>query len=236
MTETYDHVISRLAAILASLQDVEPIIERLCVAGLRMLHADGASIVLPSESALRVTACSTDALSATLEDLENVVGQGPTSTALESDAVASADFSADGDAWPWPLFQERVAQLGFSGVVTAVPLVFEHHTVGVLTVHRQVHDQVDDGVYRFLGAVLGAALLEDPAHALGSSSQDDGWSSQAKVHQATGMVIAQVGVRPTDAVALLRAQAFSAGTTLAEVADHVIERQINFRNFTVEGD
>lgn len=235
MTETYDHVISRLAAILASLQDVEPLIERLCEAGRRMLRADGASIVLPGESDLRVTACSTDELAATLEDLQTVVGEGPTPAALDSGDVSTADIpGADDDAWP--LFQERVVQLGFAGVITSVPLIFEHHTVGVLSVHRQSPHQVEADVYRFLGAALGAALLEDPANALVGGPQDVGWSSQAKVHQATGMVIAQVGVRPTDAIALLKAQAFSAGTTLLEVAEHVLERQINFRNFTVEGD
>ncbi|MBA4609074.1 GAF and ANTAR domain-containing protein [Aeromicrobium sp. Marseille-Q0843] len=235
MTETYDHVISRLAAILAALQDVEPMIERLCEAGRRMLNADGAAIVLPAESDLRVTACATDELAATLEDVQSVVGQGPTPSALDSGDVISAEVSRSGDG-VWPLFHERVRQLGFVGVLTAVPLIFEHHTVGVLSVHRKAHDKTDAAVYRFLGAALGAALLEDPANALGGTSQEDAWSSQAKVHQATGMVIAQVGVRPTDAIALLRAQAFSAGTTLLEVAEHVLERQINFRNFTVEGD
>ncbi|SKB10190.1 GAF and ANTAR domain-containing protein [Aeromicrobium choanae] len=235
MTETYDRVISRLAAILASLQDVEPLVERLCEAGRQVLRADGASIVLPAQSDLLVTACATDELAATLEDLQTVVGEGPTTTALASGDASSADV-ADGADAAWPLFHERLVQLGFAGVVTSVPLIFEHHTVGVLSVHRQSPAELEAGVHRFLGAALGAALLEDPANALGGGSHEDGWYSQARVHQATGMVVAQVGVRPTDAIALLRAQAFSAGTTLLEVADHVLERQINFRNFTVEGD
>ncbi len=235
MTETYDHVISRLASILASLQDVDPLVERLCEAGRRMLEADGASIVLPTEPDIRVTTCSTDELAATLEDLQVVVGQGPTPTALESGTVSRADLSS-GDDVGWPLFRERASETGFTGILTAVPLVFEHHVVGVLSTHRGKGAEVDADVHRFLGAALAAALLEDPETALGFTHEEEGWSSQAKVHQATGMVIAQVGVRPTDAIALLRAQAFSAGTTLLEVAEHVIGRQINFRNFTVEGD
>ncbi|MGB9012243.1 MAG: ANTAR domain-containing protein, partial [Aeromicrobium sp.] len=61
-------------------------------------------------------------------------------------------------------------------------------------------------------------------------------SSMAVVHQATGMVVAQVGVHQDDAVALLRAQAFFQNTTLEDVATQVIQRSINFRDFTIEGD
>lgn len=236
MTDIHDRVIARLATILASLQDLDPVIERVCEAGRRMLDADGAAIVLSMEEDVLLIACTTDELAATLEDVQVVVGEGPTLASLETGAVTSVDLARDEDV-AWPLFHERASGLGFQGVVTVVPLVLEHHTLGVLSVHRHGGDGTDETVYGFLGAALAAALLEDPDSALGTPARrHDGWSSQAKVHQATGMVIAQIGVRPTDAIALLRAQAFSTGASLLDVAEHVIERQIDFRNFTVEGD
>ncbi len=50
------------------------------------------------------------------------------------------------------------------------------------------------------------------------------------------MIVAQVGVRTEDALALLRGQAFARNATLIEVAQDIIRRRINFRDFTIEGD
>ena len=83
---------------------------------------------------------------------------------------------------------------------------------------------------------IGTAVLHDPQLGRRGDVYAEVWASRAEVHQATGMVISQVGVRPEDAVALLRGQAFANDTTLLEVARQVIGRQINFRDFTIEGD
>jgi hypothetical protein len=42
--------------------------------------------------------------------------------------------------------------------------------------------------------------------------------------------VAQLSVRPDDALALLRAHAFFRSTTLTEVADRVTSRQLDFTN------
>ena len=54
------------------------------------------------------------------------------------------------------------------------------------------------------------------------------WSAQAQVHQAAGMVIAQLGVGPEDALALLRAHAFADGASMAVFARAVVERRLDF--------
>jgi len=235
VTDSHGQVISRLATILAGLQDVDPLAHRLCEAGRQMLDADGAALILPADDELRVTVCATDDLSAELEDAQVVVGQGPTTEALETSTVTRVDVGR-GEGARWPLFDERVTVMGFTGVLTVVPLSFEHHTVGVLSARDQEVHETDPSLHRFLGAALAAALLEDPLATLAGSNGDGAWSAQAKVHQATGMLIAQLGVRTTDALALLRAQAFSTGATLLEISESVIDRHINFRDFTVEGD
>ena len=42
------------------------------------------------------------------------------------------------------------------------------------------------------------------------------WSSRAGIHQATGMVIAQLGISPDDALAVLRAHAYAEDIPLDE--------------------
>jgi AmiR/NasT family two-component response regulator len=48
------------------------------------------------------------------------------------------------------------------------------------------------------------------------------------VHQATGMIQVQLGVTTDAAFLALRARAFSAGRSMAEVADEVVDRRLRF--------
>ncbi|WIB11698.1 ANTAR domain-containing protein [Curtobacterium sp. MCPF17_052] len=50
------------------------------------------------------------------------------------------------------------------------------------------------------------------------------------VHQATGMVVAQLDLTAEDALLVLRARAFADGLPLHAVAQGVIERRIDFRD------
>jgi hypothetical protein len=57
----------------------------------------------------------------------------------------------------------------------------------------------------------------------------DGMSSdRAEVHQATGMILAQLGIPAEDAFVRLRAHAFAARRPLAEVARDVVARRLVF--------
>ena len=68
---------------------------------------------------------------------------------------------------------------------------------------------------------------------LDSTSQaGDGWSDlvsfeRVEVYQATGMVIAQLGVGPTEALVRIRAHAFAHDQTASEVAWSIIERRLS---------
>jgi hypothetical protein len=53
-------------------------------------------------------------------------------------------------------------------------------------------------------------------------------SSRREVHQATGMVLAQLNISAKDAALLLRAHAFASGRSVREVATDVVERRLDF--------
>lgn len=146
-----------------------------------------------------------------------------------------ADFSEHGDG-QWSMMHEHGRRLGFEGRIVAVPLRPGETAIGTLVAHRLgAAAAFDLAVAEFLGAALGAALV----HGLDGDPGDTRsgmWPSRAQIHQATGMIISQVGTRPEDALALLRAHAFATGATLLDVAQQITERRINFRHFTIEGD
>ncbi len=70
-----------------------------------------------------------------------------------------------------------------------------------------------------------ADFLEDDRLAVA-----DSWNSRARVDQATGMVMGQLGIGPDDGLALLRAHAYAHGRTLGEISDQIIARRLDFRS------
>ena len=77
--------------------------------------------------------------------------------------------------------------------------------------------------------LLGLRTDPDPE---GDEVWDRSWSKRAEIHQATGMVIAQLGINPTDAFARLRAHAFTEGVSLGDVARDVVARRLHFSKDT----
>ena len=235
MAETHHELIGRLAHVLALLSDTDSIVDRLCEAGRQMLDADGAAITLRMDGRHRVTVSATDDLAAKLEDLQDVVGEGPSIDAVRTGSLVVAKFGDDTDE-QWSLMYDRGYRTSLGGTILAVPLRAVVKTFGSLTVHRRAPVRsADDITGRFLGVAVGTALPQDPQlHELGQIHSEL-WSSRAQVHQATG-IVAQVSVSPEDALALLRGQAFAQNMTLLDVAQQVVDRTINFRHFVIGGD
>jgi hypothetical protein len=102
---------------------------------------------------------------------------------------------------------------------------------GVLTLY-QLESQparlaLDDPTLLMLAAATGAALVRDPT-ALDEELTSGPWSSRARIHQATGMVVAQLGVNVDDALAVLRAHAYAGDTSLSDIAEQVTDRMLRF--------
>jgi hypothetical protein len=57
----------------------------------------------------------------------------------------------------------------------------------------------------------------------------DGRFSRREVHQASGMVAAQLRIDVDDALVVLRAHAFAHGRSVRDVAGDVVERRLDFR-------
>lgn len=236
MAETHERLIGRLATVLASLHALEPGAARLCEATRRMLDADGVALGLMTSTDSAVVVASTGGVADQLDDLEEVVGEGPTRDAYRDRSIQIGRFGEHGDG-RWSLMHEHGRRLGFEGMLMAVPLRAGDEVIGTITAHW--HDpqaSVDVVAAEFLGVAIGAALLQDPSLGGRGEIYAEVWSSRAQIHQATGMIVSQVGVHPEDALALLRGQAFAKNTTLLDVAQQIVERRINFRHFTIEGD
>jgi ANTAR domain-containing protein len=222
-------LLTRLARLIAD-NPAEPLETRLCRAYRSMLGGNGAAITMSYTHSDRVTLCATDDLAARLEDLQDVLGEGPGPTAYQTGAITVADLRGDSDNnEPWPHFTDAAHDVPGAAVLYAVPMCPGNSLVGVLTIHQDTTELPDRDQAQFLADAIGAALLRDaPGH--DTDFRTSPWSTRSGIHQATGMVVAQLRITPDDALALLRAHAFSHNVSLAQVAEQVTSRQLHFTN------
>lgn len=225
-----DDLLVRLARALATAPATDTLSARLCEACRDLTGADGAAITVSYTSGDRVTLWATDPLTTSLEDLQDIVGEGPARAASESGRIETCPIGTAGRG-RWPLFDEGARRLVPTAYLRAVPMRPGSRVLGVLTLCQTDPDvpalSLDDHSLLTLAAATGAALIRDP-DALDDELSRGPWTSRAQIHQATGMVVAQLHVGPEDALAVLRAHAYAGGTTLDEITERVIDRSLTF--------
>lgn len=205
-----------------------PLALRLCRTAVAILDADGGAITLAYSHLERVTLCATDATARRLEEAQDVVAQGPGPERYRTGTYSRLDVDGDATAdarWP-VLDSSTVTDLG-PLALHAIPLGGGTEGVGVLSLYQSGHGRrLDVEPAGVLGLAVGAALLADAP-----TQRDAGqgaWDERAQVHQATGMVVAQLGISAEDATALLRAHACTRDTTVGRIAAEALARRLVF--------
>jgi len=221
-------VLTQLARVLAQSQGTQSLPLRLCHACIDILEVRGGAITLAYTAPERVTLCATDETASRLEDLQDVLGQGPGLDAYRSGRLVTADLTGP-TSDSWPIFADAAFRAVGAVLISAVPIRPDTNVLGVLTVYQPPSPAAasrDLDVAQFLADAVGAALLRDPASQ--SELSEGPWATRMEIHQATGMVIGQLSVTANDALALLRAHAFAEAASLAEIAKQVIQRRLDF--------
>jgi hypothetical protein len=221
-------LLARLARLAATNATHQHLADRLCEASRLILGADGAWITVQASSSERLPLSLTNQVATVLEDLQDLVGQGPCLEAYRQQTPMTTAVGAQSDP-RWPEFSRAAWHNVGALTVHAFPMRPGGHVFGVLAVYL-IHaggPAESDETAQFLADAIGAALLRDPIPHSGLG-QDGMWSARAEVHQATGMVIAQLHMSADDALAILRAHAYAHDTTLADIAHQVVTRRLDF--------
>lgn len=204
----------------------EPFPLRMCRAFAKFANADGGAISLGFTTSERTLLCVTDDLVSLFEDVQETLREGPTLDAFRT-ARPVICASWDEQVERWPVLMESMPSSVSSTLLYAFPMLPERILVGVVSLHvrpsRPLARPSDD--LDFLADVVGAAIVgglpvEDGPHAL--------WSERDRVSQATGMIVAQLGVNSADALAVLRAHAFAHEATVGEISRAVLARELVF--------
>jgi hypothetical protein len=207
---------------------------RICQACLDGLDVDGAAISLLTASVSRETLWATDAIAELLEDLQFTLNEGACmEAATTGNPVLVPDLHRGSESARWPIFAAAVAEQTRVAALFALPLQWGAVNLGVLDLYRIAPGGLSEPQWRdALAAADIAALMmlgqrTDPGEG-GGGWLDPALGHRAEIHQATGMVLAQLGISATDALARLRAHAFVHQRLLIDVARDVVARRLVF--------
>lgn len=199
-----------------------------CVAGL---DVDGASISVFTGTEARQIVAASDATAALLEELQYTLNDGP---CVVASTTGNPVFVSDihEDAAGWPMFAAAIAEQMPIEALFALPLRCGAVNLGVLALYRRLPGPLTQAQRRdALDAADVAALMMlgriDP-DARPDNLPDGVVPGRAEVHQATGMVLVQLGVSAPEALVRLRAHAFVHGRLLIDVARDVVARRLSF--------
>jgi hypothetical protein len=213
-----------------------PIASSLCGLFVTQVPVSGASITVFTEPTAQSTICVSDGLAVELDQLQFDLGEGPRwETARTGRASISVDLRESAHS-EWPIFRAAAAGLGV-GAVFAFPMKIGSRLMGVADLYRRDASPLDvDATARAvtLSQRVARPAAERASHSARSDERDgrDAPALRREVHQATGMILAQLGVSAEEAFAMLQAHAFARGRTVDDVARDVVHRRLDFREMT----
>ncbi|MGI8984160.1 MAG: ANTAR domain-containing protein [Acidimicrobiales bacterium] len=221
----------RIITALGAREGPEPTPAGMCSAAADLLAAGGVGLLVMAEG-VPGAAFASNRMAEALEELQFTLGTGPR---VDAHTFGVPIIECDLDAIPerWVGFCGPAVEAG-TGAVFSFPLRIGAARLGAFTVYQLGSGPLQGGVYAdavVLADVATRALLAAqaglPAGSLAAGLADEG-SFAARVHQASGMVSAQLEVGVGEALARLRARAFVDGTPLAAVAGEVVARRLRF--------
>lgn len=205
----------------------------LCLAAVRALpvHRAAISVFVP-DSGLEVLGASDD-VAERVQWAQITLGEGPGFDAVDGPILVA---NLSDPATPWPTFAAEAVKHGV-GAVYSLPLAVGAVRVGVLDLYLDRPGPLADGdladaaeiadlVSTIMLTTGGGAGTDFAGASLGT--QWDQPSGTREVHQATGMIVAQLGVGAGDAYVRMQAFAYAQDRMLDDVAHAVVNRRLRF--------
>lgn len=223
---------SRFVAALSSLQSGRSAPAQLAHACVAALPFDRAAIAIHVDGAGLEALCASDPVAEHVEWVQITLGEGPGVDAVAAGGPMTVADLADPDG-PWPTFAAEAVEFGVRALY-ALPLQFGAIRVGVLDLYRD--DAAELGSKDFADAlavsdVVTAVLLTAGGDGRLSASLGPWWDqplSTKEIHQATGMLVSQLGASARDAYVRMQAFAYAHHRLLDDVAHAVVDGRLRF--------
>ncbi|MGI8591735.1 MAG: ANTAR domain-containing protein [Nakamurella sp.] len=232
-----DQIPEHLIAAIGGVRRGRPVADQLCASLVQSLNVDGAALTISAaDGVVGSSMGASGPLSRELIDLEFMLGEGPSLQAVNSSApVMAADLHGVAAA-SWFNFAGAASNLGV-GAIFALPVAVAGLPMGALLLYRDRPGPLSGaaltGAY-FAAELAALPILDVAGLDLDVAVEDDSsaaWEeltalTRSEVYQAAGVLIAQLGVSPTEALVRLRGYAFAHGRTTSEAAYDILEHRV----------
>jgi hypothetical protein len=209
------------------------LITRLCRFAVDEMALSGCALVLMPgrESASMLAGAGRHASAVT--GLQMDLGEGPCLQACASGVpVFMPDLAAE-NANRWPAFAAAALAVGVHAEFS-LPLTVGPGGIGTLDLCRDRPGMLSEE--HLADALVAADIARDallyqqytPGDTGLAELLDTGGTDRIVIHQATGMIAAQLNDTTSNALARLRAAAFASGRPMHDLAQDVVERRVRF--------
>jgi hypothetical protein len=202
-----------------------------CEVILHVLPVSGASVSTLGEVLGTETLAASNGQAARLDELQFDLGEGPCWDAMRSVQPVLAPDIRDAGRRLWPALSESLESEGVSSVF-AFPLAVGALRFGAIDLYTAEPFWLNETQVEQAGAmatVVGRRVLRRALASIGGGEDEPGNAfSRRLIHQASGMVLAQLDVSAEDARLVIQGQAFSAGRSMMEVAQDILDGRLRF--------
>lgn len=201
----------------------------LCVLAARVVDVDGAGILLRG-GAHQGLLCSSNPLASRVDGLCAALGEGPAMDASRQGVFALEPDLARPEQVRWPIFAPSALTAGV-GAIFSFPLRVGSVLVGAMTLYNRRPGSLSDdqhGDALLMATIALHLVLQNQAGARPGDLADglSAGAGDAEVHQASGMISAQLGVGVAEALVRLRARAYADDRPVLDVARDVVHRRL----------
>jgi len=205
---------------------------------LMLFPVDGASVSTLGDVLGTEIVSSTGPEAHRLDELQFDLGEGPCWDAVRlGEPIAEADLPGGG-LRRWPAFAAAATQKASAASIYAFPVAVGPLRFGAVDLFAKTRLTLSSRQTRQASAmakVIGRHLLRE---AVDRTHDDDSpearRSSRRVVHQATGMVLAQLDTTAEEALLVIQGHAFASGEPVAVIASDIVERRLRFKK--VDGE
>ncbi|WP_254773844.1 GAF and ANTAR domain-containing protein [Microbacterium sp. cf046] len=205
--------------------------ERYCGAFLSVLPVAGAAVstighVLGSE-----TIAASDSQAARIDEIQFDLGEGPCWDAMRSATPVLEPAVGTAGRERWPAFAQSIVPDGVNSVF-AFPLAIGPLRFGAVDLYSRIPVSLSDTQAHqaeAMAEIVSRHVLRRALASIGDDANEPVSAfSRRLIHQATGVVLAQVDISADDARLMIQGQAFAAGRPMMEVAQDIIDGRLRF--------
>jgi hypothetical protein len=209
------------------------LLQRLCRFAVDEMTLSGCALVLMSEAESGSLLAGDGRHASTITRLQMELGEGPCLQAHASGIpVFLPDLTAE-NANRWPTFAAAALAVGVQAEFS-LPLTVGPGGIGTLDLCRDRPGMLSDE--QLADALVAADIARDAVLYQPYAPEDPGMTEllatvgtdRIVIHQATGMIAAQLDDTVANALARLRAAAFASGRSMYDIAQDVVERRVRF--------